>query len=96
MGITEIKDFLVRKVAKSFLLRFLDGHKTNIMRVVQGISMVLTGAILAGTGVDAETGSAIVPALDQVNHNWVLLLNFLTQFGLEFALSDKDAKTRGK
>lgn len=96
MSLTAIKDFIVRRIAKSFLLKFIDGYKTPIMRVVQGISMVITGLILAATGVDEGTGSAIVPFLDGLNEKWVLVLNFLASLGLEFALSDRDAKARGK
>ena len=96
MGLTAIKDFLVRKVARSFILKFVDGHKTNLMRVVQGISMLITGLTLAVTGVDGSAGTELVPYVDKLNANWILALNFLAQFGLEFALSDKDAKARGK
>lgn len=96
MSLTAIKDFIVRRIARSVLLKFADGYKTQIMRVVQGISMVITGLILAATGVDEGTGSSLVPYVDSLNEKWILALNFLASLGLEFALSDRDAKARGK
>jgi hypothetical protein len=91
---TDLKNGLIRKIATSFLLRAIDGHKTTIMRIVQGISMTLTGLILTAGGVDDASGTAIVPVLDGVNSQWILALNFLGSLGLEFALQDKAAKAR--
>ena len=91
---TDLKNGFIRKIATSFLLRAIDGHKTVIMRIVQGISMSITGAILAAGGIDEVSGTQIAPLVDSINSHWVLALNFLASFGLEFALQDKAAKAR--
>lgn len=96
MSLLDLRDGIVRRIARSVILRLVDGHKTTIFRIVQGISMVITGAILAAGGVDEAAGTELGTVLDSVNANWVLLLNFLAQFGLEFALADKAAKEKGK
>lgn len=43
--LTDLKDKLIRKISTSFLLNWLDGYKTVVARVWQGVNAILTGAL---------------------------------------------------
>jgi hypothetical protein len=92
--ISDIRDKLVRKVATSFLLRFCDGHKTEIARIVQAVNMLIAALYLALPVLDAKFGSALSQNLDFINDKWLLALNALTHLGLEFGLADAKAKEK--
>jgi len=96
MSLIDLKDNIVRRIARSLLLRFLDGKKTIISRILNGIAMVFAGLFMAVGAIDEETGTGLANWLQGVNVYWVMFLQFLAQLGLEFGLSDRDAKDRGK
>lgn len=96
MSLTDLKDSIVRRIARSLALRFLDGKKTQIGRALNGVAMVIAGLFMSFGAIDEELGTGLAEWLQGVNVYWVMFLQFLAQLGLEFGLSDKDAKDRGK
>lgn len=86
---TAIKDWLIRKVAQTYAIRILDGRKKEIMRIVQGLLMVLGGvsALLP----DSELGQLVATNLDQAS-TWILVI--LGHLGLEFAIEDEEIKRK--
>lgn len=104
--LTKLKDKLIRSVAKNFLLKWADGKKTEIMRVVQALNMVLLGLVWCceygpefvaslpmGIG-ELIPGLKFCPAVDMLNDKWVELSVLLAHFGLEFGIQDAKAKKR--
>lgn len=91
---TELKDRFIRSIATSFLLRSLDGKKTEIARIVQAVNMLIAALYLALPVLDAQFGFQLSQNLDFINDKWLLALQFLTHLGLEVGLQDKAAKAR--
>lgn len=83
--LTQLKDYLIRKVARVYVIRLLDGKKTIIMRLLQGLTMTVAALV------ELFPGSAIAA---EINTQWLLLVALLNHVGLEFAIQDANAKER--
>jgi len=93
--ISDLKDKLVRKLSASFLLRFADGYKTQIARVVQGINLVATGAYLLAPIIDQYAGTKLAPLTEGLNAQLALLTSWLAGQGFyELGKADAVAKVR--
>ncbi len=92
MSFMDLKYSIVRRIATSIFLKWADGYKTPIFKVLKGISMAITGLILAGSGIDESGVVQVGPYLEVINLKWALLLNFLAEIGLDFAKTDREAK----
>lgn len=90
----KIIDSLVRKLAKSFLLKWVDGYKTKIMRVVQTVNSILVSAYLACPTIPDFMGKTACGYVDELNTKWLALALLLGQLGLEFGIADAKAKQR--
>lgn len=90
----EFKDFLIRKLATSFILKWADGHKTDIMRVVQAINVALVAAFQFCDYIPAIGGLNACVLVGTLNAKWVLLGVVLGHIGLEFGIQDGKAKER--
>lgn len=103
-----LKDKVIRWVAKSFLLKWADGKKTEIMRIVQGVNMLMLAllwicqygadfiAALPGGVGELLPAVAFCPTVDFLNAKWVELGAVLAHAGLEFGIQDANAKERLK
>jgi hypothetical protein len=90
----ELKDSFIRRIATSFIFRFLDNKKTEVARVVQAVNMILTGCYLLCGFFPASVGFDACAVVDVVNLKWVLLGSFVGHLGLEFGIQDANAKER--
>lgn len=84
----------VRRVARSWLLKYVDGYKTQIMRVVQAIQAILVAAYLACPHIPAMNGMAACEIVDVVNAQWLAFTVLLGQLGLEFSIVDAKIKAK--
>lgn len=91
---TDLKDGLVRRIASSFLLRAFDGRKTELSRGVQAVNHLIVSLFLFGSLADELLGWKVLPALDSVNAQWIVILQYLGGLGLQLGLADADAKKR--
>lgn len=81
--LTGLKDKAVRFVSNLVILSIFDGKKKEIMRILQGLNMVVIG--LSGLNPDWA------PALYE---NWAWLLALGGHIGLEFAIEDEEVKIK--
>ncbi len=89
-----LKDYLVRKLATSFLLKWVDGHKTTIFRVVQAVNSSLVALFVLCPHLPAVNGELACAVADQLNAQWMALSVVVGQLGLEFGIQDAKAKAR--
>lgn len=94
MKLVNLKDALIRKLATSFLLRWADGKKTEIMRVVQAINMLLLALISFCEPLKQLSGYEICEIANQLNASYVQFGVFLGHVGLELGIQDAKAKDR--
>lgn len=95
--ISDIKDKAIRAIAKSFLLKWVDGYKTQIFRVVQIINAALLFALLNCSlipGTILIGGLQACAVANLLNAKWIALSTILGQFGLEFGIADQKAKAK--
>lgn len=92
----KLVDNIVRRIARSFLLKYVDGYKTQIFRVVQAVNSVLVGAYLLCPHIPEINGVLACSYVDQLNAQWLALSVFLGQLGLEFGIVDARIKARLK
>ena len=92
--ITDLKDKFIRKIATSLLLKYLDGYKTDIARLVQAVNMIIAALYLSMPILDQHFGTGFAQNLDFVNEKWLLALQFITHLGLEVGIQDKKAKNK--
>lgn len=90
----KLKDYIIRKIAMSFLFRWADGHKTEIFRVVQTVNSILITLYLVCPHVPAVSGMDGCAVVDILNAKWLALSVALGQLGLEFGIQDAKAKSR--
>ena len=83
--LTDIKDWSIRKVATFFILKYIDGYKTNIMRILQGVTLI----IFALAQLFPE-----VSVIVDISTQWFAILALINQFGLEFSIADADIKRK--
>lgn len=93
---TELKDKIIRKLAASFLLKKLDGRKTEIMRIVQAVNMLLVALVLACPSLPAINGMEACGLVGMINAKWIMLGTVLGHLGLELGIQDANAKDREK
>ncbi len=93
---TSIQDAIVRKIATSFLLRWADGYKTEIMAVVHGVNLALLYLVAACAAYPLPLPQlvAVCGVVGLLNAKWVLLGTFLSKLGLVFGIADANAKSR--
>jgi hypothetical protein len=72
----------------------VDGHKSEIMRVVQGLNMLMTGLFLLAPTVDQYARSHLSQRLDGIQAQWLLVMNWLGSLGLEFGLQHAAIKEK--
>lgn len=80
-----VKEWTVRKVATFMFLKYLDGYKTDIMRILQGLTLI----IFALSNLFPE-----VAAIVYVEQNWQIILVLLNQFGLEVSIQHAEIKRK--
>lgn len=90
----KLVDNIVRRIARSFLLKYVDGYKTQIFRVVQAVNLVLVGAYLLCPHIPEINGLAACSYVDQLNAQWLALSVLLGQVGLEFGIVDAKIKAK--
>jgi len=78
-----LKDKAIRFLSNLVILSAFDGKKKEIMRILQGINLVVLG--LAGLNPEWAT------ALDE---HWRWLLALGGHIGLEFAIEDEEVKIK--
>lgn len=89
-----IKDWVIRKIATSFLLKWADGHKTEIMRVVQAVNLLLLAAAQFCPMIPDISGQNICSLVGLIQAKWITLGVLLGHLGLEFGIQDANAKAR--
>lgn len=89
-----ILDRLVRRAAKSFLLKFLDGKKTYIFRAVQAVNSILVFLYLACPSIPDINGVTGCGMVDIINGHWLAISTLLGQVGLEFGIMDAKVKAK--
>lgn len=92
--ISDLKDKLIRKLATSFLLKWADGRKSEIARIVQAVNMLIAALYLALPVLDSQFGSALSHNLDFINEKWLLALAFLGHLGIELGITDAKIKEK--
>jgi hypothetical protein len=93
--ISDLKDSLVRKISTSFLLRAIDGRKTEVARGLQGVNLIVTGSYVLAKLADQYAGTHITPAIDPVITQLGLLTSWLAGQGFyELGKADSVAKAR--
>lgn len=90
----KIIDNLVRRLARGWLLKYIDGYKTKIFRVVQVVNSILVGAYLLCPILPEIHGALACSYVDTVNAKWLALSVLLGQIGLEFGIVDAKIKAK--
>lgn len=94
---TNIKDAIIRKIATSFLLKYVDGYKTEIMRIVHAVNIALLALVTVCQTIPTLptiSGVAACGVVVMLNAKWIMLGTVLSHFGLEFGIQDANAKKR--
>jgi hypothetical protein len=92
---TSIKDYIIRKLSTSLVLRYLDGYKTQIARGIQAANLLMTAAYVLAPLIDQYAGTRIAASLDGANAQLGLLTSWLAGQGFyEFGKADAAAKAR--
>ena len=89
-----VKDYIIRKIATSFLLKWTDGKKTEIMRAVQAFNMLLLACAQFCSLIPDIKGINMCALVGQVQGQWLALGVLLGHLGLEFGIQDANAKDR--
>lgn len=89
-----ILDKLVRRIAKSYLLKYIDGYKTTIFSVVQAVNSILVALYMACPALPAFKGMEACAVVDVLNGQWLALSVILGQLGLQFGIIDAKAKVK--
>lgn len=89
-----LKDKLIRRLARSFALKYLDGYKTDIMRAVALVNDFLIISYLACPYLPEISGVLACAKVDELNAKWLALGVLLSRLGLEFGIQDAKAKQR--
>lgn len=89
-----IYDSIVRKVSSSFLLKYLDGYKTPIMRTWQAINLIMEALYMVCVFIPDYQGINACGLLDLISLKLILLSNMAQKIGLELAVQDRGAKQR--
>lgn len=90
----KILDGIVRRIARSFLLKRIDGYKTYIFRGVQAINSILVGLYLICPHLPMIHGAPACEIADMLNGQWLALSVLLGQLGLEFGIVDAKIKAK--
>ena len=94
-ALTDLKDKLIRKISTSFLLGWLDGYKTIVARVWQGLNAIVTGVLILAAVYDELSGGQLGKTLLAYHTHWLLLGSWLaSNLKLELGLGDQKAKNR--
>lgn len=77
------RDWTVQKIASTFLLKYIDGYKTDITRLIQAITTII---------IVLSTWFPDFAPLIVLNDQWYALLLLLSNLGLEFSIQHKKIK----
>lgn len=91
-----IYEELIRLIAagKFSPLRFLDGHKTTIFRIVQLINAVLVYLFMYCPYIPEWHGYIACDVTEIINGHWIALSTILGQIGLEIGIQDAKIKAK--
>ena len=89
-----IIETLVRRGARSFLLKKLDGKKTYIFRAVQFINALLVALFMICPHLPQIHGAPACNMVELINGQWLALSVLLGQLGLEFGIVDAKIKAK--
>lgn len=81
--LSDIKDWTVRKVATSLFLRYFDGYKEDIVKVVNALSVI----IFTVTAWFPDAALALA-----IGDKWYALILLLNTLGLAFSTADRKIK----
>lgn len=81
--LTRLKNSLIRRLAKSWLLKRIDGKKKEIGRILLGAQMVILAVVQVWP--DSQAGQYLASFL----HEALIVAAWL---GLEFGIQDEEAK----